>query len=82
MERAGSKIRKFVTFSQKKAFLIFLETETCPKLFIFQETELSNISGNKNPKKTSYISGSNFQSSKNEKTRSEKISYISENGAF
>ena len=32
--------------------------------------------------KTSYISGGNFPSLKNKKTHSEKISYISGNGAF
>ena len=44
---------KFISFSQKKSFLIFQETETPKKFLIFQETELS------------YISGNNFQSSKN-----------------
>ena len=69
--------KKFLIFFQKKAFLIFLETETPPppppqkkKILIFQETELSYISGNRNPKKISYISQSNFQSSKNEKAHS------------
>ena len=51
MELSGSNIKKFFLFSQKKAFLIFRETETTKKLFIFQETELSYISGNGNPKK-------------------------------
>ena len=32
-------------FSQKKAILIFRKTETLKKLFIFQEAELSYISG-------------------------------------
>ena len=45
---------EFLIFSQEKAFLIF------------RETELFYISGNGNPKKTSYISGSNFPSPKNE----------------
>ena len=68
--------KKFLIFFQKKAFLIYLETETPPppppkkKILIFQETELSYISGNRNPKKISYISQSNFQSSKNEKAHS------------
>ena len=34
------------------------------------------------PYKTSLISGSNFPSLKNEKTCSEKTSYISRNGTF
>ena len=42
--------------------------------FIFQEMELL--------KKTSYISGGKFPSSKNKKTRSKKIPYISRNGTF
>ena len=46
MELSGSNIKKFVIFSQKKAFLRNPE-----KFLIFQETELSYISGNENPKK-------------------------------
>ena len=45
----------------EKDFFTFRETETLKKLLIFQETELSYIS------ETSYISGSNFPSSENEK---------------
>ena len=37
MELSSSNIRKFLIFSQKKAFLIFWETETPQKFFIFQE---------------------------------------------
>ena len=55
MELSSSNIKKFLILSQKKVFLLFRETETPKKLFIFQETGLS------------YISGSNFLSSKNEK---------------
>ena len=36
--------KKFLIFSQKKAFLIFQETETPQQFFIFQETELFYIS--------------------------------------
>ena len=58
MKLSSSNIKKFVIFSQKKAFLIFgdmelskfWKTETLKKFFIFQET--------------SYISESNFLSSK------------------
>ena len=64
IEFSVSNISKFLTFSQKKAFLIFRETETPQKnpksssyfrkqnFLIFRET---------------YISRSNFSSSKNEK---------------
>ena len=51
MKLCSSSINKFLIFSQKKAFLIFRETETPKKFFIFQETELAYISGNGNPKK-------------------------------
>ena len=44
-------LKKFLIFSQKKAFLIFRETKNPKKLFIFQETELYYIS--ENPKKLS-----------------------------
>ena len=48
MKLSSSNIKKFL---QKKAFLIFLETETPTKLFIFQEIELSYILQNGNPQK-------------------------------
>ena len=53
MELSGSNIKKFLIFSQKKAFLIFWETKILKKFVIFQEMELSYISGNGNgnPKK-------------------------------
>ena len=38
MELSDSNIRKFFTFSQKKAFLIFQVMEPPQKLLIFQET--------------------------------------------
>ena len=38
--------KKILIFSQKKAFRIFRERETPKKFVIFQETELSYISGN------------------------------------
>ena len=44
-------IREILTFSKKKVFLIFRKTETPKKFLIFQETELSYISGNRNFKK-------------------------------
>ena len=46
MELSSSNIKKFLTFSQKKAFLIFRETETPKKFLTFQEKEFSYISGN------------------------------------
>ena len=58
MKLSSSNIKKIIIFSQKKAFLIFQETETPKKFFIFQEKELSYISGN-----FLYL-GSNFPSSK------------------
>ena len=41
MELSSSNIKKFLIYSRKKVFLLFWETETPKKLFIFQETELS-----------------------------------------
>ena len=46
MKLSSSNIKKFL---QKKAFLIFYETETLKNLFLFQEIELSEL--NKNSKK-------------------------------
>ena len=74
MELSGSGIKNFLIFLQKKVIFIFWETETPKKFLVFQETELFYISG------TSYISGSNFPSSK--KKHSEKTSYILGNGTF
>ena len=37
MKLSSSSIKKFLIFSQKKSFLIFHETETPQKFFIFQE---------------------------------------------
>ena len=45
MELSNCNIKKFLIFSQKKAFLIFWEME------------LSYILGNGNPEKISYVSG-------------------------
>ena len=73
MELSDAKIEKFLIFSQKKAFLIFWKAETLKK-----RTFLC----------FSYISGSNFLSSKNERKKtllkkpSEKISYIFPKKAF
>ena len=50
LELSSSNTKKFLIFSQKKAFLIFQKTETPKKFLIFQETELSYISRNRNPK--------------------------------
>ena len=46
MKLSSSNIKKFL---QKKAFLIFYETETLKNLFLFQEIDLSEL--NKNNKK-------------------------------
>ena len=56
MELSGSSIKKFLIFFQEKSFLLF------------QETELSYVSGNGNPEKLSWIFSK------------ESCSYISENG--
>ena len=46
MKLSGSNIKKFLIFSQKKAFLIFQKKNTQTKFLLFQETKLSYISGN------------------------------------
>ena len=64
-----------ILHSSSKKFLYFL---------IFQKVELSrsNIKNFLIFQQTSYISGSNFPSFKNEKTLSEKVSHISGNRTF
>ena len=42
MELSSSNIKKFLIFSQKKAFLIFQETENTKKNFKFQEMEINS----------------------------------------
>ena len=64
MELSKSNNKKYLIFSQKKAFLIFWQTETTKKFLIFQEMELS------------YISGSNILCSKNEKKPTLKMFLI------
>ena len=44
--------KKFLIFPSMKDCLIFQKTDTPKKQFIFQEKELSYISGNANPKKS------------------------------
>ena len=39
MELSGSSIKKFLIFSPKKSLLVFPETETPRKFFIFKEME-------------------------------------------
>ena len=51
MKLSGSKVKKFLMFSQKKGFPLFRETKTQKKFLTFQITEFSYISGNRNPKK-------------------------------
>ena len=46
MEFSSSNIKKFLIFSQKKAFLILQEMENPKTFFIFQEMELFCILGN------------------------------------
>ena len=46
MELSDSNIKKFIIFFHEKAFVIFRETETSKKFFIFQETKLPCVSGN------------------------------------
>ena len=82
MELSCSNIKIVPIYSQKKAFLIFWETETPKKFLIFQEIELSYISGNGNPKKLLIFQEVTFRARKIKKKHSEKTSYISGNGTF
>ena len=58
MELSNSNIKKLLTYSQKKAVLIFQETKTSKNFLIFPKKEtFSYISGNRNAEKIIYISG-------------------------
>ena len=71
MKLSGSNIKKFLIFSQKKDLLIFRETKTSINCLYFRKRNFFIT------QQTSYISRSNVPSSKNKKTHSEKMSYIS-----
>ena len=68
MELSGSSIKKFLIFFQEKSFLLF------------QETELSYVSGNGNPEKLSWIFSKESCSYISENGNPEKIPYVSGNG--
>ena len=70
MELFNFNIKRFIIFSQNKAFLIFRESETQQKFFVFQETKLS------------YILERNFRSWKNKRIHSEKNFLYLGNGTF
>ena len=82
MKLSSSNIKKFLIFSQKKAFLLFKETETRKKFVIFREMKLSYITGNGNPKKHLIFQEVTFWARKVKNTHSEKTSYISGNGTL
>ena len=65
-----SYIKKFLIFSQKKAFLTFRETKTPKKFLIFQETKLSYTSGKRNPKKLLIFQEGTFRARKIKRTYS------------
>ena len=73
MEPYSFNIKKVLIFSQKKAFLIFWETETSKKFLIFQETEFSYISGNRNPKKFLIFQELTFRARKLKKNTMKKL---------
>ena len=60
MELSSSNIKKIIILSQKKAFLIFPEMESCifspsSKTKKIQPDKISYTSGKQNPEKMSYI---------------------------
>ena len=61
MELSNFNIKKVLIFSQKKAFLIFRETEKPTNFLMFQETESFHISGNGNPRKLLIFQEVTFQ---------------------
>ena len=68
MELSSSNIKKFYIFTpQKKAFLMFQETEF---FYISENGNLEKISGNGNPKKTFIFQEVTFRDKKIKKTRS------------
>ena len=76
MALSSPDIKKFLIFSQKKAFLIFRKTVTPQKFLIFQKPELLLYFRKGKPWKTSYFSGRNFPSSKKWKNPTLKICLI------
>ena len=74
MKLSGSNIKKFLTFSQNKAFLTFEETETLRNFIVFQQT-------NGNFKKLIFQEVT-FHAQKMKKTHSYNVSYVWRNGTF
>ena len=75
---SDSNIKKFPTFSKRKLFLIFWETETLKNFLIFKKEELSYISGNRNPEKLFFFS----ELRKCKKPTLTKNVYFFRNGTF
>ena len=70
MKISNPKVKNFLIFSQKKPFLIFQETETPEKVPYISEN--GTFLYLRKWRKTSYISGRNFPSSKNLKKKKKK----------
>ena len=57
MKLSSNKIKKFLIFSQKKAFIMFWEVELFVKLLTFQKGTFQAKKTLKSSEKMSYISG-------------------------
>ena len=72
IELSSCNYKKKIVFSQKKASLIFRETEIPEKFLIYQEMELSYISRNKNPKNFHIFEDVAFQAQKKQQQQKTK----------
>ena len=76
MELSSSNIKNVLYFLKRKLFLYFRKRKPPKKLFIFQEVELSYISGNRNPKKLFIFQKITLQAQKIKKTTLKNFLYF------
>ena len=81
MKLSDSNIKKLLTFSQKKAFLIFRETEA-PENFLYFTGNGTLLNFRKRLKKLAVFQEVTLRAQKIKETHSEKISYILGNGTL
>ena len=82
MKLSDSNIKKLLTFSQKKAFLIFRETEAPEKNFLYFTGNGTLLNFRKRLKKLAVFQEVTLRAQKIKETHSERISYILGNGTF
>ena len=82
MKLSDSNIKKLLIFSQKKAFLIFRETEAPKKNVLYFTGNGTLLNFRNRPKKLAIFPEVTLRAQKIKETHSEKIYYILGNGTL